>query len=82
MRAGRGRPVADTGFLIESLASELTAAAGRETDPERRGPLSYSARLPATPPGRPSRGGGAGGTVGRHRDNHGGRDLPPDDCTF
>jgi hypothetical protein len=31
--------------LIESLASELTAAAERETDPERRGLLSYSARL-------------------------------------
>jgi hypothetical protein len=31
--------------LISSLAGELTAAAERETDPERKGLLSYSARL-------------------------------------
>lgn len=31
--------------LITSLAGELTAAAERETDPERKGLLSYSARL-------------------------------------
>jgi hypothetical protein len=31
--------------LIESLAKELTSAAERETDPERKGLLSYSARL-------------------------------------
>jgi predicted transcriptional regulator len=31
--------------LIQSLAEELTAAAERETDPERKGLLSYSARL-------------------------------------
>jgi hypothetical protein len=31
--------------LIKSLADELTAAAERETDPERKGLLAYSARL-------------------------------------
>ena len=31
--------------LIQSLAEELTSAAERETDPERKGLLSYSARL-------------------------------------
>lgn len=36
-------PTADS--LIGSLSSALTAAAERETDPERKGLLSYAARL-------------------------------------